>query len=258
MKMMGDIIATSDRLYDAECTQCGASFMTAAFFREPQPGEKLKSVCEACSGRREREREEEERTRKLNILEQHWREDWHTVDGDPRKAICPRRYQNFDEKRFTGNRQKLEEAMAWEFGPKGLVLHGHTGQGKTWAAFMVAKREHFENRRGVMSLNGNRLREVVSIVSESNTRYNQELGLLIRCQLLVINDPFKVKLTDKVEEALWEIIDERYEWERPIVLTMNGVAANIEPLLSPDRGKALFRRLREENHTIHFPAPKDQ
>jgi DNA replication protein DnaC len=100
------------------------------------------------------------------------------------------------------------------------------------------------------------LRELAAIAGESNVRYNQELSRIIRAELLVLNDPFKVKLTDKVEEALWEIVDERYEEERPIITTMNGVAKNIEPLLSPDRGKALFRRLREENHAIHFPNPE--
>ena len=211
--------------------------------RMPKPGEVIEMICDGCRSARHQEQLRIQEGRQHAERLQAW------------EQMCPRRYRLFDPDRFDGNAEMMARAMEWEFGPRGLVLHGHTGQGKSWAAFRIAKREHFAGRK-VTVVNGNRLREIVSIVTESNYRYNEALGRIIRAELLILNDPFKAKITDKIEEALWEIIDERHEWERPIILTMNGVAANIEPMLSPDRGAALFRRLREENQTIHFPEPK--
>lgn len=224
------------------CPVCRKRRSVVHLLRLPKPGEVLEMICDGCRSARHQEELRIQEGRQHAERLQAW------------EQMCPRRYRHFDASLFTGDSEKLAEALAWRFRSRGLVLHGHTGQGKTWAAFEIAKREHFAGRK-VVIVNGNRLREIVSIVTESNHRYSVELRKVARSELLILNDPFKVKLTDKIEEALWEIVDERYEWARPIILTMNGVAANIEPLLSPDRGKALFRRLREENQTIHFPEP---
>lgn len=229
--------------YTAICPACSGSHETISPFRDPDPGELLSRLCSPCDQKRLEDQKAEEHRRKVAARLDTW------------NATCPARYRNFDPARFTGNVAKLSEAMRWEFGSKGLVLHGHTGQGKTWAAFRLAEREFMENGRNVKVINGNRLRELAGMAYESSRQYNGELKSLISSKLLLINDPFKAKITDKIEEALWDIIDERYEWKRPIILTMNGVAANVEPLLSPDRGRAMFRRLREDNIAIHFPKP---
>jgi|DEB0MinimDraft_6_1074348.scaffolds.fasta_scaffold05637_7 DNA replication protein DnaC len=239
------------RTYTVHCPECGIEHQ-AGMFSSSSASQPKAVLCDECA---DKARENEKERELLAVLKARWESDWYDPSGDLHKAVCPKRYRNFNSDLFKGNQAKINEALKWQFGSKGLVLHGHTGQGKTWAAFLIAKREHFKGRK-VMVVNGNRLRELAAIAGESNVRYNQELSRIIRAELLVLNDPFKVKLTDKVEEALWEIVDERYEEERPIITTMNGVAKNIEPLLSPDRGKALFRRLREENHAIHFPNPE--
>ncbi len=255
-----------ERTCDAVCPSCQAKHQVQALFRAPNPGEVRSRLCESCEAaeekRREDERkewekqqEEEQRRERLKELDERWRSGFICFDRGQVPAICPKRFQDFDPERFTGNRDKLNEAVEWQFGPQGLVLHGYTGQGKSWAAFLIAKREHFAGRR-VSVVNGSRLRDLVALSASSNTEYNREVHRIIDASLVVLNDPFKAKLTDKVEETLWTIVDERYEAERPIILTMNGVSANVEPLLSPERGKALFRRLREESQIIHFPKPE--
>lgn len=239
------------RTYTAECPECGIEHQ-AGMFASSSVDPPKRVMCDDCA---DKARESEKQTEVLGELRRRWESDWFDGNGEMQSAVCPKRYRNFNSELFTGNHQKIKDALKWEFGSKGLVLHGHTGQGKTWAAFLIAKREHFAGRK-VSVVNGNRLRELVSIAGESNVKYNAELRRIIGAELLVLNDPFKVKLTDKVEEALWEIVDERYEEERPIIITMNGVSKNILPLLSPDRGKALFRRIKEDNHAIHFPSPE--
>lgn len=253
MNRNSDIMRTMNfklKTYQATCPSCKESFL-AGTFNHLDGARPAQVECETCNTKRAKAERE---ARHQADLKDRWVNDWHNREGDLQKPICPKRYRDFDPSLFKGNTEKMNQALGWEFGRKGLALHGATGQGKTWAAFRVAKREHLAGRR-VVIVNGNRLREIVSLVSESVATYNKEIRRIITAQLVVLNDPFKVKVTGKVEEALWEIVDERYEEERPIILTMNGVASHIEPLLSPDRGKALFRRLREDNEAIHFPEP---
>ena len=168
--------------------------------------------------------------------------------------ICPKRYQRFDPERFTGNQEKLDEAREWQWEINGLVLHGYTGQGKTWAAMLIGRREFLAGRT-VEIVDDFLLCRLITAKGLSMESYHSALSRICSRDLVILDDPFKGTLTESTQGALWTIINERYNQARPNIVTMNGTSENIEPLLTDDRAKPLFQRLRTTSKIIHFPKP---
>ncbi len=73
--------------------------------------------------------------------------------------------------------------------------------------------------------------------------------------LLLLDDVFKGKLSDGLEQAIYSIISLRTENEKPTILTLNDVGETLLARMSPDRGPALVRRLREFCEMISFTKP---
>jgi len=147
--------------------------------------------------------------------------------------------------------EKLDAAFRWKFGPKGLLLHGRTGSGKSRIIWEVAKRE-IHNGRKLRSVAVHELFSYPALLMNDAKGAERFATELIRAPLLLLDDPFKTKPTERVEELLFCVIDERGQWERPCLVTMNDTGETLEVRLSIDRGPALIRRLREYCMAIQF------
>jgi hypothetical protein len=147
--------------------------------------------------------------------------------------------------------EKLDEAMAWKFGPQGLLLYGPTGCGKSRVAWEVAKREMLDGRT-LKAVNAFELCRYPSLFMESGNEAGKFADSLVSAKLLLLDDVFKAKPTERVEELLFSVIDERGQWEKPCIVTLNDTGDSLTERLSSDRGPALIRRLREYCRTIQF------
>ena len=125
------------------CTNCGSAFefepvkYEGRVIYEPER-------CPACVARLTNDREakaaRDAETARIKEASHRW------------AKICPPLYAATDPARLP--QESLRRVMAWQFGPRGLVIHGPTGTGKTRAAFLLLRRLHDERRR-IVAFHGN-------------------------------------------------------------------------------------------------------
>lgn len=146
---------------------------------------------------------------------------------------------------------KLDAGLAWKFGERGLLLYGPTGCGKSRVVWEIVKREIGLGRKvkAVTALELMRYPALMMTDFNEASKYAAELSCV---PLLVLDDVFKAKPTERVEELLFAVIDERGQWGRPCLVTLNDTGESLRSRLSADRGPALIRRLREYCETIQF------
>jgi len=166
------------------------------------------------------------------------------------KQLCPGEYQNTDKYRLPYP-SKLDLVLRWQFGPRGLLLHGPTGKGKSRCAWLLLKREH-EAGRKIVALDSMLGFQYAAKFSESPAAVEAWISKLATVDLLFLDDVFKVKLTDSVEAALFAVVSQRTERQKPIIAAMNDTGRTLIERMSPDRGEPFVRRLREYCETIAF------
>jgi DNA replication protein DnaC/primosomal protein DnaI len=146
---------------------------------------------------------------------------------------------------------KLDAAMRWKFGPRGLLFLGPTGCGKSRVMWELAKREVLAGKI-VGHLSAYELTRYPAMLMQNDDSAQNFVEAFIKCDLLLLDDVFKAKATERIEEMIFAIIDERGSWERPCIVTLNDTGETLQKRLSGDRGPALVRRLREFCSTIQF------
>ncbi len=147
--------------------------------------------------------------------------------------------------------ERLDQALGWTFGARGLLLMGDCGVGKSRVAWEVAKREIMAGKRfkAVSAFSLSRFPALFMAGDDAAGRFADEL---VSVDLLLLDDVFKAKATERVEELLFAVIDERGSWGKPCLITLNDTAETLGERLSIDRGPALIRRLKEYCQIIGF------
>ncbi|OPX87756.1 MAG: DNA replication protein DnaC [Pelotomaculum sp. PtaB.Bin104] len=161
-----------------------------------------------------------------------------------------RTFENFKE--TPANKQALEIALDYAerfehkfLAGQGLIFTGTVGTGKTHLAAAITL--HLLNQcRSVIlgtvtSLLG-RIRQTYDDDARETER--QVLDQLIDVSLLVIDDLGKEKPTPWVEQMLYEIINARYEANKPLVITTNTSLKDIEARYK-NTGPAIVSRIIE-------------
>jgi hypothetical protein len=197
-----------------------------------------KIYCDPCCDLNEQDRQraaQDERARDL-------RDQWET--------LCPPIYRDTDVAKLP--RPKiLADVMAWRYGPKGLVLHGATGLGKSRSAWLLLEREFQAGRRARVMNTTSALKYSAMFTHscESALHWVEEMSA---CRLLFMDDIFKCRMTDSFEQALFAIIETRTSNGLPIIATTNDSGSSLVERMSQDRGGALIRRLREFCDAVSF------
>ncbi len=216
------------------CIECGNPWTFE--FSEFLAG--IVHVCPECS-----EKHAEEESRRLAQQSAGYREQsW--------KAICPPDFLTIDP-RLLPYPPRLAEVLKWQFGPKGLLLHGGTGAGKSRIAWALLRRE-FVAGRSVRSINHGAGLKYGALFTQSTQAAEDWVKGLIEPDILFMDDVFKSKLTDSWEAALFTVVSSRTEKRRPIIVTCNDEGSTLIKRTTDDRGAALIRRLREFCKAISF------
>lgn len=222
-----------------KCKECGGEFPYQPLDHPTIPGGKLDwtpAICEGCTPIFEARRKQEYDAKLDSERENLWAE------------ICPPLFQRTKDELLP--QRQLAEAMAWEYNPKGLLLHGSTGRGKTRIVWRILRKQFLNGLRFEAMTAGEFSRK--SSDSAANGYAEDWAEKLVRVRLLFIDDLGKGKLTERNEADLFDIIDRRIAFERPIIVTTNSVGDELQKRLDPDRGAPLIRRLREFCDCISF------
>lgn len=163
---------------------------------------------------------------------------------------CPEDFRELDVSRLP-NPAMHAEVMKWKFGPHGLALFGPTGRGKSRALYTLLKREFHAGRTLAVLDHTSGLR-YADVYSEGPDAARHWFEHRCNVDLLAFDDAFKAKMTDSFEQAIFSIFSIRTERQRPCLFTLNDTGATLAARMSPDRGPAFVRRLRDYCKAVNF------
>lgn len=180
------------------------------------------------------------------------------------KMLCDPLYRNSDVWLTTAEARKvngsaIKRALEWNFGPKGLIMHGTiSGSGKTTAAWCVLKKEHALGRFIVAMSHTEFSRQATMLAKDGTPETTRWRRTLEQCDILFIDDLGKSRFktldnTGKAgEELLFEILDYRVTQLKPCIFTSNTDGEGLKVAMSTERAEPFVRRLREFCKPINF------
>ncbi|MEE6450505.1 ATP-binding protein [Gottfriedia acidiceleris] len=153
------------------------------------------------------------------------------------------------EHAFKATRQYIEEYPKWK--QDGLLIWGTYGNGKSHLAAAVTNALNTKGYIVVFQSVPELLERIRSTFNNDNKETKQQImKSLLECDLLVLDDIGAEKLTDWVQEVMFNIIDGRYRKKLPIFYT-----SNLKPVeLSNQIGARSYDRLVETSLTIENKA----
>ena len=216
------------------CEQCGTTFQLPSF----RLASKFVKICVDCSEKQiESEREEQ-----MKLAEVQRFDNW--------KLICPAAFLDTKAPQLPSP-TKLDKVMKWKFGPRGLMLHGRSGAGKSRCAWELMKRE-WKAGRTISAIDSMFSFTYSKKYSQSPADVVQWMDRLMARDILLMDDVMKSKLTDSLENALFTVVNHRCSNNLPIIITTNDTPDTFKERMSEDRSDAMIRRLKEYCEPIAF------
>lgn len=216
------------------CIRCGTEFVPVVGMLGQRACVWVKT-CASCTALENAEMEAREREE----LETTRRQEW--------ERICPPLYAQTEPERLPP--EVLSRVLAWNWSPKGLLLHGPSRAGKTRTMYQLLRRLVWEDRK-VRAVMASEFKRGYAAAVASN-RSDEWLREMSGCDALFIDDLGQIRMTDAAEEVLLEILELRSRYLRPTFVTTQYVGEElVEQFLRKQRGQAVLMRLREFSEAI--------
>lgn len=220
----GEMVETTDI-----CPVCGSEPSSAVSIL----GFTFKAMCGDCEAKqRELEEEKAEATVKADAADMILEE-------------IPRRYRENDCSRFPAEWSDIIKWRPNDEG-RGLVVVGDTGKCKTRMLCQLAiNLAHIGVKFSFM-----RSSTLAALVRQQYSDFEpwaarDEIKRLSRVPVLIVDDLGKQASSPAVEEAFFDLIEERTSQGLPVLVTANAKGAELERMMSADRGRPLIRRIRD-------------
>jgi len=159
--------------------------------------------------------------------------------------------------KLEATRAQCAAVVGWRYGPKGLLLVGEHGGGKTRSAFALVQRLMTHDRLNVdwwtaQDLAGRICEEVEYGVDEAR----KFIDALSDARCLVIDDLGQEEVNasqrDRVQAWMLSLIDKRCVKGLPMIVTTNYGAKRMYVKYGHERGGAIARRLSEHCEVLRF------
>lgn len=136
----------------------------------------------------------------------------------------------------------------------GLGICGDSGKGKTRLAYLLMHKLHMQGLK-TFCIRSVQLCGHISRSYQEDPENDPSRSIVRRvreCQVLLLDDIGKERYTDRIQEIVYDIIEERTANLLPIIWTSNFSGERLEKTIGGDRGRAIVRRLREFSEAIEL------
>jgi DNA replication protein DnaC len=224
---------SENKIITKKCFTCERNFETEEIvFGDRKIS--FQMYCEDCIRIATEKQDIEERQQKIDKRENEF---W---------AIVPKIYKTTDEYKISS---QLRKAISeWKYGPIGIGFKGPSGSQKTRASVLLLHSLH-KGGRSVFYLKATNLtKNAVEAFSDDKAIKKHALESIrhaTECQVLLLDDIGKGRLSPSAEESLYALLDARTENMLPTIWTTNADSSQLHDMMSEDRGDAIMRRLVE-------------
>lgn len=226
------------------------------YIRKAAPNCVAKYTCENCSKQIAEARSVEvEQNRELEsaaseeVRSEYYESLW--------AKVCPGEFNRFDANRYPkASQRSLERVRAWRHdlptNPRGMMLHGKSGSGKTVAVWSALRAPLFAGV-DIEAFTANRFAvEAARLAGESSERSAKWLHKLKAVTILFIDDIGKREMTEFSEAQLFDVIDHRYANGLPMIFTCEGNSKWLSRFIGESRRDGMIRRIVESCQDISF------
>ncbi len=166
-------------------------------------------------------------------------------------SLCPPAYRRTAPEQLP-DVAKYAEVQRWTFGAQGLLVIGGTRLGKTRSVWRLLERLHFEERRTIVALSPMALKAAVADAFRSGDAEDW-LQSIRKVDVLFLDDLDTIKLTEAVEEVIYEIFEYRPSHDKPVIVTINQCGSQLgERMSTLERGQKIVERMREACSVVNF------
>ena len=163
------------------------------------------------------------------------------------ERIVPPLYQDSDPRHFPPEWEAIKRWRPKD--GKGLIIVGASGKCKTRMAAELLRILLCDEGRRIGFVRASELaklvREQFQNVESVAVQARERLRDIRTAGILCFDDLGKQANSPTVEEAIYELIEDRTAHKRPMIVTVNAVGDELEQMMSDDRGAPIVRRLRE-------------
>ena len=241
------VIGSTNGIYDWEVVR---------WSKIPQRCDCEKAVKKAEEEEAERKRLEEEEERRREAQARQERIERQLADSGMKKRFLSRRFENFvtntpgRKAAYRTAKEYADNFAAHNANGDGLYIEGTFGTGKTHLAAAIAIQLMEQGHGVIFKTSDDLLRDIKATFDSNGAEEQKVLDKLKSCELLVIDDIGKELATDWSTAQLYAIINDRYESQKPVIITTNFnendlIAVEAPKGVGTHRIKAILSRLHE-------------
>ena len=170
------------------------------------------------------------------------------------QTLCPDEYKKEIDWKFKGAiRVNLEKVMAWNYGPKGLFVHGLNGKCKTRFMWRVLSREWNHHCRSIVWHGHGAFRIAASALAGSDVKqFKLWLDRSIAADILFMDDFGKGRSTPAGDDAMFALLDARMSRNLPVMYTTDLSLERLQNQFADEYSNGIMRRALQETDLVEF------
>lgn len=250
LKLVKDVL---DDVVTEEKALCGRCEVAVGDTIKLPSGKVVTPYCDECAEAVEQEEKEAEFKKDI----EGWCRYIDRIKSDyPKHALrcgIPPRYHDISFDALTVDeevKEAIELALKFAADPQGfLFLHGDTGRGKTSIA-AAAAREIILSGEGLLFV------RTIDFLNKVRKGFNSDKAVDVfdefkQAPILILDDLGTEKWSAWVNEVVYDLIDYRYGYLKPTIVTSNLMASEISKLFGP----RIASRLRHAGPVVKIGGP---